>query len=239
LRPLAVIPSKQRPELFQKVCRPFVDNLGIDTIVVLEPEDYDQYDYPNKLKLERSNAGIWYALTEAKRYAEENGYDVIFKIDDDVSAVGEIANDLTEILSYFNAYPNLGAVVFPYDFEFYAKSKRLFTHVNKRVQTCYLIRTSSFRPREEINTFEDFYQFFQMVYHNEFTLFCARHPIKCKPVGSGAGGHQAFDRKEQAAKEIAVFQSMDPTVGIIVKEDKRWYYEPKLNGTQYKSRKLK
>lgn len=238
MKPLAIIPSKQRPDLFQKVCRPFVDSLGIDTLLILEEDDYDKYEYPNKLKLERSNAGIWYALSEAKRYAEENGYDVLFKIDDDVSAVGEIAADLPEILKYFTKYQNLGAVVFPYDFEFYAKSNKLFTHVNKRVQTCYLIRTSAFRPREGINTFEDFYQFFQMVNNNEFTLFCAKHPIKCKPVGSGSGGHQAFDRKEQAEKEIKVFQSIDPTVGIVVKEDKRWYYEPKLNGEQYKSKKI-
>lgn len=238
MKALAIIPSKRRPDLFQKVCRPFVDSLGVDTLLILEKEDYDNYDYPNKLMLEKSNAGIWYALSEGKRYAEENGYDVVFKIDDDVSAVGNIADDLQDILSYFAKHKSLGAVVFPYDFEFYAKSNKLFTHINKRVQTCYLIRTSSFRPRQEVNTFEDFYQFFQMINNNEFTLFCARHAIKCKPVGSGSGGHQAFDRKQQAEKEIKLFQEIDPTVGIIVKEDKRWYYEPKLTGEQYKAKKI-
>lgn len=238
MKALAIVPSKQRPELFQKVCRPFIDSLGIDTILILEREDYDKYDYPNKLMLERSNAGIWYALSQGKRYAEENGYDVVFKIDDDVSAVGNIADDLEDILSYFVSHKSLGAVVFPYDFEFYAKSNKLFTHINKRVQTCYLIRTTSFRPRESINTFEDFYQFFQMINNNEFTLFCARHAIKCKPVGSGSGGHQVFDRKQQAQEEIKLFQKIDPTVGVIIKEDKRWYYEPKLTGEQYKSKKI-
>ena len=238
MKALAIVPSKQRPELFQKVCRPFVDGLGIDVLLILEKDDYDKYDYPNKLLLERSNAGIWYALSEGKRYAEENGYDVVFKIDYDVTSVGEIANDLPVVLSYFEKYPNLGAVVFPYDFEFYAKSKNLFTHINKRVQTCYLIRTSSFRPTEGVNTFEDFFQFFQIIQNNEFTLFCARHPIKCKPVGSGAGGHQAFDRKNQAEQEIKLFQSIDPTVEVIVKEDKRWYYEPRLVGQQYKAKRI-
>jgi hypothetical protein len=238
LKAIAIIPSKQRADVFQKVCRPFVDSLGIDAIVILEKEDYEKYDYPNKLMLERSNAGISYALSEGKKYAEQNGYDIIFKIDDDVSAVGNISEDLQDMLTYFSKHKSLGAIVFPYDFEFYAKSKKLFTHINKRVQTCYLIRTSSFRPREDVNTFEDFYQFFQMVNNNEFTLFCARHAIKCKPVGSGVGGHQAFDRKQQAENEIKIFQSIDPTVNVIIKEDKRWYYEPKLVGEQYKSKKL-
>lgn len=215
-----------------------MDNLGIDVLLILEKDDYEKYDYPNKLMLERSNAGIWYALSEGKRYAEENGYDVVFKIDDDVTSVGSISEDLQMVLSYFEKYPNLGAVVFPYDFEFYARSNKLFTHINKRVQTCYLIRTSSFRPMDGINTFEDFFQFFQIIQNNEFTLFCARHAIKCKPVGSGSGGHQAFDRKQQAEKEIKVFQAIDPTVQVIVKEDRRWYYEPKLVGEQYKAKKI-
>lgn len=238
MKTLAIIPSKQRPSLFQKVCRPFVDSLGIDVLLVLEKEDYNNYDYPNKLMLDQSNCGLGYALMEGKRYAEQNGYDIIFKIDDDVSQIGDIAKDLQQILEYFNKYPGLGAVVFPYDFEFYAKSKKLFTHINKRIQTCYIIRTATLCHRKGINTFEDFYQFFNLVNKNQFTLFCARHSIKCKPVGSGKGGCQAFNRKEQAIKEIQIFQSIDPTVGITIKEDKSWYYEPKFNGEQYKSKKI-
>lgn len=239
MKTLIAIPSKQRPDIFQKICRPFVDALGLDTILVLEPEDYHKYEYPNKLLLKKSNAGLGYALTQVKEYAASGGYDLIFKIDDDVSGIGKISDDIDTIISYFKRYPKLGAVVFPYDFEFYAKSTQLFTHTNKRTQTCYLIRTSAYHPREDVSTFEDFYNFLQIVKNNMFTLFCARHQIKCKPVGGGSGGCQTFDRKEQAKKEILIFQSIDPTIDVIVKKNKSWYYEPKFTGPQYKSKKIK
>ena len=238
MRVLAIVPSKGRADVFAKYGKKFVDSLGVDSVVVLEKEDYDNYDHPNKLMLEKSNAGLGYSLSCGKQYAKENGYDLIFKVDDDVTGVGNIVEDLETIITYFEKYENLGAICFPYDFEFYNKSDKLFTHINKRVQTCYLIRTDSFRPMEGINTFEDFSQFFHIVNNNEFTLFCARHAIKCKPVGGGTGGCQAFDRKAQAEKEIEYFTSIDPTIGVIIKENKSWYYEPKFTGKQYKAKKI-
>ena len=238
MKVLVVVPSKGRPDVFSKFGKKFIATLGVDSVVLLEKEDYELYDHPNKVLLEKSNAGLGYSLSCGKKYAKENGYDIIFKIDDDVKGIGTIVDDLETIISYFEKYPNLGAVCFPYDFEFYNKSDKLFTHINKRIQTCYLIRTDSFRPMEGVNTFEDFSQFFHIVNNNEFTLFCARHAIKCKPVGGGTGGCQAFDRKEQAEKEIEYFKSIDPTIGVIVKENKSWYYEPKFTGKQYKSKKI-
>ena len=238
MRVLVIIPSKGRADVFKNYGKKFVDSLGLDSIVVLEKEDYDLYEHPNKLMLKKSNAGIGYSLFHGKQYAKENKYDLIFKIDDDVSSIGNIREDLKIIISYFKKYPKLGAVCFPYDFEFYNKSDKLFTHINKRIQTCYLIRVDSFRPMEGVNTFEDFSQFFHIVNNNEFTLFCAKHAIKCKPVGSGSGGCQAFDRKKQAEKEIEYFKSIDPTIKVIIKENKPWYYEPKFTGEQYKSKKI-
>lgn len=238
MRLLIAVPSKKRAETFEKYTKKLLVDINYDSALFLEAEDYDQYDYHTKVQLPESNKGISYSLSYIKQYAEENGYDAIFKIDDDLRKFGNVFEDMPAILEQLEKYPKLSAVTFPYSFEFYAKSKNLFTHINKRVQTCYIIKTDRFRPQIGINTFEDFWQFFQIINNDEFTLFCAKHMIDCKPVGSGEGGHQCFDRKEQAIKELEVFKKIDPTIDIIVKPDRSWYYEPKLTHAKYKSKKI-
>ena len=239
MKTLVIVPSKQRPEVFEKYTKPFITNLGLDSLLILEKEDYDNYNFNNKLELEESDMGIGYALLHGKKYAEKHGYELIFKIDDDVKEIGNIKDDLEEIYKQMANNPEISAVGFPYSFQFYDKSEQLFTHINKRLQTCYIIKTKSFTPKTEISTFEDFSQFLHIIQRGEKTLYCARHMIKCKPVGGGKGGCQCFDRRKQAEKEIKIFNQIDPSVGFIVKENKPWYYEPKFSDKRYKAIKLK
>ncbi len=70
MRVLAIVPSKGRADVFAKYGKKFVDSLGVDSVVVLEKEDYDNYDHPNKLMLEKSNAGLGYSLSCGKQYAK-------------------------------------------------------------------------------------------------------------------------------------------------------------------------
>ena len=239
MRLLIAVPSKKRPQVFEKFTKQFISKFDCDKILVLEKEDYNDYDFENKLMLEKSNQGLSYSLKAIKNYALENNYDLIFKIDDDVKSIGTVWEDIDKLIKPFETHLELGAICFPYRFQFYDINKKLFTHVNKRLQTCYIIRTSCyFIDQKTSNLFEDFYNFMMLRKQGYFTLFCSRHGIDCKPVGEGNGGIQCFDRKKLAVEAIREFKAIDPSIEVITKKDKSWYYEPKFTDKLYKSKKI-
>ena len=234
---LVFIPSKGRPENITKFVLPFMSRLKLDYKIFVEPQDASRYQFGNVEVIDANDKGLGYSTTCAKSYATANGYDLMFRVDDDVKGIGAIENDISKILAAFK-FEKVGAVVFPYSFEFYSKSVKLFTRVNKRSQTCYIIRTSLFRPHENVSTFDDFYQYLLLRTDGYDTLFCSKHLIECAPVGKGAGGLQSFNRAEMAKKEIAIFRGIDPSIEVITKPDKPWKYEPKFTHKKYKSRAI-
>jgi hypothetical protein len=238
MRTIVAIPSKNRPQNIEKFVLPFMSRLNLDFAIFVEPQDYENYkQFPNVVQMPENNKGLGYATMFAKKYAEQNNYDLYFRIDDDVKAIGELENDLNKVVDVFK-FTKIGAVVFPYDFEFYAKTKALFSKINKRTQTCYIIRTKLFEPREDVSTFDDFYQYLLLRNKGYDTILCSKHSIKCAPVGGGKGGLQMFDRSQMALKEIQIFKSIDPTIDVVIKEDKPWKYEPKFTHPKYKSKSL-
>ena len=234
---LVCIPSKARPNNIKKYVEPFMQRLGLDYKIFVEPQDAEQYRFSNVVLLDANDKGLGYATAFAKKYAEENGYDLYFRIDDDVKGIGEIEKDIDRIIKAFDIQ-KVGAVVFPYSFEWYAKTDKLFTRVNKRTQTCYIIRTKLFRPDNRISTFDDFYQYLLLRNDNYDTLYCSKHLIDCAPVGGGSGGLQVFDRSKMALNEINIFKSIDSTIKVITKHDKPWKYEPQFTDKKYRSKKI-
>jgi hypothetical protein len=234
---LVCIPSKGRPNNIKKYVEPFMQRLGLDYRIFVEPQDAGQYKFENVVVIDANNKGLGYATSFAKKYAEANNYDLYFRIDDDVKGIGQIENDIQRVLKAFEI-PNVGAVVFPYSFEWYAKTEKLFSRKNKRTQTCYIIRTKLFRPDTRVSTFDDFYQYLLLRQDNYDTLYCSKHLIDCAVVGGGEGGLQAFNRSEMALNEINIFKSIDPTIKVISKPDKPWKFEPKFNHKKYRSKKI-
>lgn len=234
---LVCIPSKGRPHNIKKYVEPFMQRLGLDYRIFVEPQDAGQYKFDNVVVLDANDKGLGYATSFAKSYAKENGYELYFRIDDDVKGIGEIENDIDKLIKAFGIQ-KVGAVVFPYSFEWYAKTDKLFTRINKRTQTCYIIRTNLFRPDVRVSTFDDFYQYLLLRNDNYDTLYCSRHLIDCAPVGGGVGGLQMFDRSEMALNEINIFKSIDPTIKVVSKPNKPWKYEPKFTGNKYKSKPI-
>lgn len=237
MRCLVFIPSKGRPENIKKFVQPFMGRLKLDYKIFVEPQDAATYPFENVEVIDANDKGLGYATSCAKAYAKSHGYELMFKVDDDVKGIGSIENDIEKVLAAFKI-EKIGAVVFPYSFEFYSKSTKLFTRVNKRLQTCYIIRERLFRPSPDVSTFEDFYQYLLLRTGAYDTLFCSKHLIECSPVGSGSGGLQVFDRQAMAKKEIAIFRAIDPTIAIITKPNKPWKYEPKFTDKKYKSRAI-
>lgn len=236
---LALVPSKGRPEEFSKTCKPFLETLPIDSAVILEADDYPNYDHPTKILLKEQNKGLGYSLHCGRLWAEENGYEVIFKIDDDINAIGNVHEDIEVFDRYLDKYDDLAGISFPYSFEFYdITEKKLFSHINKRFQTSYIVKTSFYKTREDLIEIEDFFHYMMAIRSNGWVLRCSKHPIFAKPVGSNQGGCQSFDRAAKYLEQIKMFLEIDPTIKIIEKPDKSWRYEPKFTDPMYKSKPI-
>jgi hypothetical protein len=70
-----------------------MQRLGIDYRIFVEPQDKDAYNFKNVIVLEQNDQGLGYSTRFAKKYAEEKGYGLVFRIDDDVKGIGEIENE--------------------------------------------------------------------------------------------------------------------------------------------------
>jgi hypothetical protein len=82
---LVAIPSKSRPENIKSFVLPFVKRLNLDYKIFVEPQEINSYNFENVVSHEENNIGLGGALVSIKKYAEKNNYDVILKLDDDVS----------------------------------------------------------------------------------------------------------------------------------------------------------
>lgn len=249
---LIAIPSKNRVETLAKCALPWVVMLDevadlSDEIVwkvFVEPQDIEKYNtiiaMDKLVNIQDNNRGLGYAKNFIKNYAIENGYDLILKLDDDVKgftkmragfktpteASENFAFLCNKIVPIFQDYANLGAVAFPYNNELYELGSTF--EKTKRLQTTYFIRPELFAVDPAINVFEDFATGLNVLVKNKVLLkYKWAGQVLGVKVGGGTGGHQAYDRKEQAYKEIELLRKIYPPLKFR-KVDKPWEVEPDI-----------
>lgn len=243
---LIAIPSKNRVEILKKNALSWVPLTGFDWVVFVEPQDSDKYasllEGGHGYVLPENNKGLGYAKTFIKKYAEENGYTHIFKIDDDVQGFTKYRQKLyldvtanwfkdfmKDIEVAFYKYPKVKAVSFPYNFEMYELKK---WEVTKRVQTAFICRTQDFFASEKISVFEDFALGLKIIVNGGLILkYCMAGIEMGVKVGGGSGGHQSFDRFEQAKAEAVELRKIYPPLNFR-KVDKSWKIEPDLSSLE-------
>lgn len=245
---LIAIPSKKRAEILKKNALSWVTLTGMDYKIFIEAEDC--IDYTRTLKeeekiwiLPEDNRGLGYSKTIIKQYAERNGYDLIFKIDDDVSGWTDFRTKLNpeqsaerfksivlECVHLFENHKDVAVISFPYAFQMFEQVQFKKT---KRVQTAYICRTEDFHADENISVFEDFAVGLKVVTSNKLVMIYGMSGIQMGvKVGGGTGGHQSFDREAQALKEIELLRKIYPPLAFRM-VDKIWKYEPDMRSIKF------
>ena len=260
---LIAVPSKNRyrdNEIHRKTLS-WLQHTQYDFRVFVEPQDKKNYSsVPNLVILDKNNGGLGYAKSFIHKYAVKNDYDYIFKVDDDVYRWRDIRNrglgigksggttkqeycriferiieDSFEILE---DTPNIGAISLPYGNEISEIQK--FTEINKRLQSCYLIRTNLFYDERLVNisTMEDFATFFNVLKKGYYTVRYGLTGIDCERVGVNSGGIQDFDRRKQNELEKQILEELHPEI-VWKRVQKNWNWEPDLRKTSFtKSEKI-
>ena len=246
---LIAVPSKGRPEQIQKYTLSWLKFSKYPYKIFVEPQELSLYG-ENTISIEQSDQGLGYAKEFIHKYAVENGYDVIFKVDDDVmgwcgasrggskrGVEGAVLFDETidDCLEEFEKHESIKAIGFPYRFQMFETSK--WTGVNQRLQSCYIVRTDSLYPDRRISVFEDFHTFISIRVNGGNTLRYGWAGQDIQDVGSNNGGHQLFDRRERALQEAKLLRQVLPSLQFR-KVDRAWGFEPDMRNKVLTGKKL-
>lgn len=253
---LIALPTKGRADTINKHTWSWLQYIKEQFVVWVEREEFEEYSRiipkDHLVVLPKSNQGLGYAKEQIKKFAEENEFEYIFKVDDDIagwcdatrgsSKKGEagakvLKQALQDCIEELEKHPQVGAIGFPYRNEMWDVKK--WVSVNGRLQTAYISRTKDFHADKRISHFEDLAHFINLRAHNRSTLRYGLIGIDCEPVGKNAGGHQLMDRGTQAQSEIDLIRSeIYPALRVKRVFDKAWNFEPDLKGGIFTGAKL-
>lgn len=259
---LVAIPTKGRSSKIFKHTLRWVSRAGYDLRVFCEPSEIEQYregareanhEYrldisdDNFVDIGQDNGGLSFVKQFIKDYATEHGYELVFKMDDDIlrfSSRGRNKTDDLMILEFcemvgtcrvmFGKYPDVAAVGFPYRNELFGPKQ--WSLINGRLQTAYIIRTEYLQSG--YNTLEDFAQYIYIRSQNKNTLRYGLLGIDAADVGKNAGGLQLFNREEMLNEELPKLREMYPALEFKAVRGKTWSMEPVLTGEFFGVKKL-
>lgn len=245
---LLTVPSKDRVETLKKFTFPWLSLIKHHWAIFVEPQDFAKYkaEFPweHIVVMDSDNQGLGYAKDYIQKFAEENGYDLIFKIDDDIKCFTDFRHSLSpeetavmidgfldkQAIPLFENKDLLGAIAFPYSFEMYEPVE---WNKTKRVQTAYICRTKYVaQPIKGISVFEDFAVGLQIMVAGDVILKYGMIGINMGvKVGGGTGGHQSFNRAEKALLEVPLLRKIYPPLKF-KKVQKEWQIEPDLRSVK-------
>ena len=259
---LIAVPSKGRAKEFEKDTYSWLQYTRFDWNVFIEPGEYDDYikvvRHPKFLvTIPENNRGLGYCKTQIKKYAEERGYDLVFKVDDDVLSwrdpmnrgLGHNAPKTTkeykckylfdvlikDSLKLFKAYPECGGVSIMYGQDMKTFSGETWIGINNRLQTNYIVLIKLLAPPgSSLNiVFEDFNTYLNLRKRGYYTVRYGLTGADVRPVGINEGGWQSFDRGKLAERAKDFLSKIYK--GLVWKrvEGKKWQWEPDFRKTNF------
>lgn len=259
---LIAIPSKGRADTIFKRTMRWAPRLGFEVKVFVEPQEIETYregardanheNYTNItdnhfVDIGKNDGGLIHAKKFIKDYAIEHGYDLVFRLDDDIlrfSGRGRNKTDDEMILIFsamvgkcrvtFGKYPDLAGIGFGYRNELF--NPKEWVGINMRLQTCYIIRPEYIA--EGFGSFDDFADYINIRLNNKMTLRYGLLGIDAADVGKTKGGLQMFDREELANNDIAKLREIYPALQFKSVKGKTWTTEPVLTGPFFGVKKL-
>lgn len=252
---IILIPSKNRS--FQLECETgqWLFNAGFPYKIIVEPQNLEEYSKKfgadNMLPLKENDKGMEYAQFHGKQFALENGYDFIFKIDDDIHGwatifKGDTKNNterfqlLMQEIQKPMEHPSCAGISFGYRQEFWHDKQWL--GVNQRFQTCYVVRTNLYRPLEQgysMGMWEDMINFLRVIEDGHKVLRYGRYLMDTEVESGMPGGLTDYYKKrtpEQYASVIENLRKEFPWLPFRQKDDGR--IEPDFNNPVVAGKKL-
>lgn len=228
----AICATKGRAQVFYKKAYPLLLSLGVPFLVGVEQSEAEDYSLPAEISVVYPD-GIGQA-TALKILAKKSKAKYILKIDDDVfgfrtpAGIPKFKENIPRFIQTLENYEKCGGIAFLYEQEFYQDHSKMYSFMNHRLQTVYLVRAFFLESTRRHDPFEDICTFMEIVDQGFFTLLCPLNRIKCLPVGETPGGLNDANRAEMGMRAILKMRVDFPSfqIGIKNRSDKSWKVEP-------------
>lgn len=207
---ICFIPSKNRPQT--KTYKLFND-VGIQVYHFIEPQEYDNYNVPNKVSILENNKGVSYVRNFMLDYAKQNNIDWFLMCDDDVTSFGiyngkTIKKDAGIWFDIFEKAKKLPFEIVGINYTQHAWHEKTSYSINKKfAEVCVLINAKKINWTYRNNTKEDRDFALQTIKNGNGILRFNHYWFACPNVGSNSGGLQDLykaKKDELWAKDIVI-----------------------------------
>jgi hypothetical protein len=191
---ICYIPSKGRPAtLTYKI----FEEVGIEVIHFIEPQEIDLYDVPNKVSIERNNIGISYVRNYMLDYAKLNNHEWVIFCDDDVVAFYKYINGKNVrqsgfmFLDVFEKIKTLNYEVYGFNYNrFIWVADKTYSINSATVEQCVILHIPKikWRYRGEFDLKEDRDFILQCIKYGKGVLRFNKIGISSPGIGENKGG---------------------------------------------------
>jgi len=231
---ICFIPTKSR--LKTKTYKLF-EEADIEFKHFIEPKEFDLYNVPNKVNINKNDQGISYVRNFMLNYARENKHDWVIFCDDDVTDFG-IYNGKTikkgasiwhQILNKANKLPfELVGI----NYAQHAWHEKTSYSINKKyVEVCVMINVKKIKWNYVEGLKQDRQFCFETIKNGYGVLKFNHFWFRCPDVGSNKGGlYNEYKNKKDSQAAERLVQTYYPYAKLVVKNKR---LEAKLNLKEY------
>ena len=188
---ICFIPTKNR---FKTKTYKLFEEAGIEFKHFIEPQEFDLYDLPNKVNINKNDQGISYVRNFMLNYARENKHDWVMFCDDDVNSFGiyngkTVKKDASIWLEVLEKAKKLPFELIGINYTQHAWHEKTSYSINKKfAEVCVLMNIKNIHWNYNENTKEDRDFQMQTIQNGYGVLRFNHYWFSCPDVGSNKGG---------------------------------------------------
>ncbi|QDP51100.1 MAG: putative beta-glucosyl-HMC-alpha-glucosyl-transferase [Prokaryotic dsDNA virus sp.] len=188
---ICYIPTKGR---FNTKTYKLFNDVGIEVIHFVEPQEFEEYDVPNKVNIKENDKGVTYVRNFMLNYAKENNEEWVIFSDDDVSSFGiyngkTVKKDASIWFDILERAKKLPFELIGINYTQHAWHEKTSYSVNRKfAEVCVLMNVKKIDWKYEENTKEDRDFQLQTIKNGNGVLRFNHFWFSCPNVGSNEGG---------------------------------------------------
>ncbi len=188
---ICFIPTKNR---FKTKTYKLFKEAGIEFKHFIEPNEFDLYDVPNKVNINKNDQGITYVRNFMLNYARENKHDWVMFCDDDVNSFGiyngkTVKKDASIWLEVLEKAKKLPFELIGINYTQHAWHEKTSYSINKKfAEVCVLMNIKKIHWNYNENTKEDRDFQMQTIKNGYGVLRFNHYWFSCPDVGTNKGG---------------------------------------------------
>jgi len=200
---------------------------GIEVKHFIEPSEFNLYDVPNKVNIEKDNQGISYVRNFMLNYARENNHEWVIFCDDDVKSFGiyngktvkKTAGIWNDILQRAKKLP---FELIGINYTQHAWHEKTSYSINKKyVEVCVLMNVKKIQWNYVTGMKQDRQFCFETIRNGYGVLKFNHFWFSCPDVGTNKGGlYNEYKNKEDEKAAERLVKSYYPYAKLVRKKDR-------------------